>query len=48
MKKQYNSPIMNVLTFHVRTSLLTLSNTQAATDAEAFSREVDFDIDGEY
>ena len=48
MKKTYNMPTTREIKVREVTLLLSYSNTDAASDAESLSREVDFDIDGEY
>ncbi len=49
MKKTYFKPGVNVIKCR-NVALLTVSfsSTEAAGDAESLSREVDFELDGEY
>jgi len=45
MKKTYIAPITNVVKMKYTTPLLNYSNTQAASDADVFGREAEFDDD---
>ena len=49
MKKNYISPDYHVVMMKARRNLLlTISATEAKGDEVNFSRETDFDFDGEY